>query len=943
MNTRFAVAVLLLSTSSFLRSQEDPLHPAKSSSPSAESSASPATTASASPASSAAASSPVPNAAPPQLTEALLKNLKARWIGPAVMGGRVSDIALDPKNPFVFYVGLAHGGLFKTGNNGVSFDPIFDKQPVLSIGAVAVAPSDSDVVWVGTGEANDRNSSGWGDGVYRSTDGGDTWQNVGLKESRAIGRIVVDPRKPEVAYVAASGHLWVDGGERGLFKTTDAGKTWKLVLQAPAPHNARTGSCDVALDPIESGDCLRGALSRDNGPHGVLLRDQTSPAAKMLAESSRARTAGLRGKNWLTDCLRRRDESDFRCRPAIPRSSWPSCKASRGAPAISTSCAVAAGEFFDRKMAANIGPARVRSTRGRFILARSGSIRLTISAFTASGSRYSFPMMAGKNFREDLSEKIHPDCHAMAIQAGSAPPPKPAKPEDKNKPPKPPVSQRVLLGTDGGVYQSFAAGKGWDHLSKIAAGEFYRLTLDDTKPHFRIAGGLQDNENWVGPSGVPSKEEIRNSDWTSLAGGDGFYVVFDPTDHDTFYAESQGGEVHRINLRNGELRQLRPEPPEGQPRYRFHWNSPLMGSIHKPGVIYLAGNHVFRLTDRAEKYSVISPDLTRNDPAKTNATGSGAENYGVVYSLAESPKRAGLLWAGTDDGRLWITENDGGKWAELTDNLPEPARNAWIVRIEASPHDPNVAYVVTNSYRGGDDRPSILRTADLGKTWQSVAGDLPPNDPVEVVRQDPVNPKLLYAGTHFGLFASFDEGSHWVRIAGIPAVRVDDVQIHPRTSDLVIGTHGRSIAILDDSVALRQLTTENTAKAAWLFPVRPVTGAYLQPGYADWNGKGIYRGSNPPDGAIFNVWVREFTGDEIKIAITKASGQPVANLKAPGAPGLTRLTWDLRPTKDVTIEYGGDDPKRLLPAGDYNADLSFGDVKVKQAFHVDLAEGITPR
>ena len=252
----------------------------------------------------------------------------------------------------------------------------------------------------------------------------------------------------------------------------------------------------------------------------------------------------------------------------------------------------------------------------------------------------------GKNFREDLTEKTHPDDHALAIQPGTVPPPKPPKPEEKNKPPKPQVCQRVLLGTDGGVYQSFAGGKNWDHLNKIPAGEFYRISLDDTKPYFRIAGGLQDNENWVGPSAVQSKEGIRNCDWTALAGGDGFYVLFDPTDRDTFYAESQQGEVHRINLQNGEIRRLRPEPAEGQPRYRFNWNSPMIMSRHKPGVIYLGGNCVFRLTDRMEKYSVISPDLTRNEPGRTTAAGSGAENYGTVFSLAESPKRAGSAVGG---------------------------------------------------------------------------------------------------------------------------------------------------------------------------------------------------------------------------------------------------------------------------------------------------------
>ena len=356
---------------------------------------------------------------------------------------------------------------------------------------------------------------------------------------------------------------------------------------------------------------------------------------------------------------------------------------------------------------------------------------------------------AGKNFREDLTEKTHPDDHAFAIQPGTVPPPKPPKPEDKNKPPKPQVCQRVLLGTDGGVYQSFAGGKNWDHLNKIPAGEFYRISLDDTKPYFRIAGGLQDNENWVGPSAVQSKEGIRNCDWIALAGGDGFYVLFDPTDRDTFYAESQQGEVHRINLQNGEIRRLRPEPAEGQPRYRFNWNSPMIMSRHKPGVIYLGGNCVFRLTDRMEKYSVISPDLTRNEPGRTTAAGSGAENYGTVFSLAESPKRAGLLWAGTDDGRLWVTENDGGKWTELTDNLPEPARGQWVSRIEPSQLDANVAYVATNGYRMGDDRPSILRTADLGKTWQSVTGDLPVGRPGRSRARRPGESKTALCGHAF--------------------------------------------------------------------------------------------------------------------------------------------------------------------------------------------------
>jgi photosystem II stability/assembly factor-like uncharacterized protein len=928
---------LLFATVGVLAQEESPpaSSPATAQSPAA---ASPEATI---PASTPSVTTPQ-SAGVPQLTDVLFKNLKARSIGPAVMGGRVSDIAIDPRNPFVFYVGLGHGGVFKSNDAGITFDPIFDKQPALSIGAIAIAPSDSDVIWVGTGEANDRNSSDWGNGVYRTTDGGEHWTNVGLSQSRCIARIVVDPKSADTAYVAAMGHLWADGGERGLYKTSDGGKNWKLILQAPAPHNARTGCGEVILDPGNPQIVYAALYARQRTPWSFASGPQVT-GGEDVGGIFKSTNGGGTWKKLSGGLPAQTGRIGLAVSASNPKIVMTVVQSYEGGTANITDLRSKSGGVFRSedggehwtRMSA-MDPRPFYFSQIRVDPANDQRVYLLGFALLVSDD-------GGKNFREDLSEKVHPDCHAFAIQPGTVPPPKPPKPEDKNKPPKPLVCQRLLLGTDGGLYQSFAGGKNWDHLNKFPAGEFYRISLDDSKPYFRIAGGLQDNENWVGPSAVQSKEAIRNSDWTALAGGDGFYVLFDPTDPDTFYAESQQGEVHRINLRNGELRRLRPEPAEGAPRYRFHWNSPMVMSRHKPGVIYLGGNCVFKLTERMEKYAVISPDLTHNDPTKTNTTGSGAENYGVVFALAESPKKPGLLWAGTDDGRLWITDNDGAKWTELTNNLPEAARGQWVVCIEPSHVDPNIAYLATNAYRAGDDRPMILRTSDLGKTWQSVAGDLPANDPVEVVREDPVNSKLLYAGTHFGVFASFDQGGHWVRIGDVPSVRVDDIQIHPRTGDLVIATHGRSIAVLDDATPFREFTPEIAAKPAHLFTVRNVTGAYLQPGFVDSNGKGIYRGKNPDEGALFTVWVKEFTGDEIKIAVTKANGAPVANLKAPGAPGLTRLNWDLRPTKDVSIEYGGEDPKRLLPAGDYNAELTFGQLKVKQSFHVDLAEGITPR
>ncbi len=881
---------------------------------------------------------------PPTLTGILFKNFKARSIGPAAMGGRVSDIAIDPRNPALFFAGLSTGGLFKTGDNGVTFDSVFDKQPVQSIGAVAIAPSDSDVVWVGTGEPTDRNSAEWGNGVYRSTDGGGTWQHVGLDTSRAIGRIIVHPKSPETAYVAALGNLWADGGDRGLFKTTDSGKSWKAVLTAPTSQASRVGCVDVAMATDNPETIYAALYARRRTPwsfaYGVSVTNGEDVGG--IFKSTNGGGTWKKCSNGLPTST---GKIGLAVTPTNPRIVMAVVQTDEGGANEFTDIHSKRGGVFRSEdggdtwnRTSDLDPRPFYFSQIRIDPANDQRVYLLGFALLASDD-------GGKTFREDLSEKLHPDMHALAIQNGSAPPPKPPKAEPGQTPKaaKPPVSLRMLIGNDGGVFQSYAGGKGWEHLSRIPAGEFYRISLDDSQPIYRIAGGLQDNSNWVGPSAVYSKEGIRNCDWTPFTGADGFYVLFDPTDRDTLYGDNQEGVVHRFNMRTGELRVLKPSASEGREPFRFHWNSPLILSRHKPGVLYLGGNHVFRFTDRAEHYAVISPDLSRDEQDKTRVVGSGAEVYGVVYSLAESPARAGTLWAGTDDGRLWVTQDDGSKWTELTQNLPEPVRGQWIVRIEPGAQDANVAYVAASAYRLGDDRPMIARTSDGGKTWTSISGDLPANDPVETVREDPVNPKLLYAGTHFGLFASFDQGGHWVRIGDLPPVRVDDVQIHPRTFDLVIATHGRSVYILDDARPFRELTPEVASKPANLFSVRAATGVYSPSGFSEWNGKGVYRGANPAEGVLFTVWVKEFTGDEIKIAITNATGQPVANLKAPGVAGFTRLNWDLRPTEDVLTKYGGDDPKKLMSSGDYNAELSFGQNKMKQTFHVELAKGITPR
>jgi photosystem II stability/assembly factor-like uncharacterized protein len=527
----------------------------------------------------------------------------------------------------------------------------------------------------------------------------------------------------------------------------------------------------------------------------------------------------------------------------------------------------------------------------------------------------------GKSFREDAFKKVHADCHALAID--------PTKPD------------RLLLGTDGGLYQSYDAGKNWDFLNRFAAGEFYRVNVDMATP-YRICGGLQDNLNWVGPSRTYSKEGIVNSDWINVGGGDGFSCVFDPNDPNIVYAESQEGELHRFNLGSGALKVLKPEPNEGQPRFRFHWNAPLIGSSHEPGVLYLGGNRVFRFSENGERWSTISPDLTARISDRLEATGSGAESYGIVYTLSESPVKPGMLWAGTDDGKLWVTENEGKDWTDLTSTLPSAVKGEWISRVEAGRKDPTVAYLAVDAHRSGNYAPLAWRTADRGKTWSSIAAGLPGDQPVKVVREDPVNPNVLYAGTEFALYLSIDQGKRWTKFGALPTVAVDDILVHPREHDLVLATHGRSLFVIDDLTPIEALTPETRLKEAYLFPVRKALGRALLSGWEESSGSTVYRGANPPEGALLSFWIKEGGPEPVKIEIKNAQGQTVANLTAPAVSGINRTSWDLKPTKDVLTEYGGEGSFFVRP-GTYEATLTYGKETAKQSIEVEIAPGIETR
>jgi photosystem II stability/assembly factor-like uncharacterized protein len=861
-----------------------------------------------------------PVAAGSRVEASVLRGLKARSIGPAVMGGRVSDIALDPKDPFAFYVALGTGGLMKTSDNGVTWDAVFAKEPVAAVGAVAVSPADPKVVWVGTGEANDRNSSSWGNGVYRSTDGGSTWKQAGLRESRTIARIVVHPTDVNTAWAAAMGDLWRPGGERGLFKTTDGGSTWKAVLTAPAPYGDRVGGGEVALDPQDPNVLYAALYARQRTPWsfasgpavtdgkdlgGIFKSVDGGETWKKLGGGLPGMTGRIgldvhRKNPRIVVAIVQSDEggtADFR-----------EVESKRGGVFRSDD----GGATWTRTSPLDPRPFYFSQIR----IDPEDDKRVYVLGFSAHVSED-----GGRTFREELFAKVHPDWHAMAI--------------DRRDP------QRIVVGTDGGVYETSNRGKTAALLNNFAAGEFYRINVDESAP-YRICGGLQDNLNWVGPSQTRSKEGILNTDWINVGGGDGFYCVFDAGDPNVVYTESQQGSLHRFHLANGELRELRPAPAEGQPAFRFHWNAPLIGSRHDRGALYLGGNRVFKLAARGEEWKAISPDLSAQDHAKLTAVGSGAENYGVVYTLAESPVKAGLLWAGTDDGKLWITEDDGASWTDLTASLPAAAKGQWLSRVEASAHDARVAYLAVDAHRSGAFAPLAWRTADAGRTWQGIAGDLPAEGPVKVVREDPKNPGLLYAGTEFGLFVSLDRGVRWLRLGGLPTVAVDDLVVHRRDLDLVIATHGRSLFVLDDLRPIQELTGEVLAREAHLFPPPPAFGTNPLPGWADSSGQGVFRGENPAPGALLSFYVKEPIGEPVKITVANAAGRTVANLTAPGVPGIGRVSWDLKPTKDLLSEYRGE-TVRFVPAGEYVVTLKYGSAKSEQKLRVEIAPGVETR
>ena len=860
------------------------------------------------------APSPVSAQLDQPLDSALLAGLRWRSIGPANMAGRVSDVEGIPFPSKTLFFAAASGGIWKSTNNGTTFRPVFDDQRVVAMGDLAIAPSDTMQVWAGTGEEDVRNSISPGGGVYKSTDGGLTWRLMGLERTETIGRIVVHPTNPDIVWVAASGAIWRTNPERGLYKTTDGGRTWRLVKFI----SDRAGFIDVAIDPgnpnllwASSWERIRGPYFLQSGGPGSGLWKSTDGGETWTQVTGGGLPAGQLGRIGIAISLSQprimylmveaEDDPDGTDRSGLYRSDD-------------------GGATWTQMNTTNTRPFYYSQVR----IDPEDPDRVYFSSF-------SFSTDGGRTVR-GAALAVHVDHHAQWID-----------PRDPN---------RFITGNDGGIAITFDRGGNYIFPNAIPLGQFYNISFDMGAP-YRVCGGLQDNYSWCGPS-RKSRGQITNHDWFSISGGDGFVTQQDPRDPNIIYSESQGGNMGRLDLASGE-RIILPRPnwrdgyrewmdsiatiwpdttraPSGAVRtrvaefrrraaqdsamhdLRWNWNTPFILSPHNPDVFYAGANRVVKSTNRGEGMVPISPDLSKQDMRKITisrtTTGgitpdvTGAEMHGTIVSLAESPRRTGLLYAGTDDGNVWVSPADGGTWTDLTAKfrgmVPE---STYVSRIEPSWHDVNRVYITFDNHRRGDFSPYVFVSDDGATTFRAIANNLPTGAPdfVHVIREDLVNPDLLFVGTDVGAYVSLNRGSSWQKfMTGLPTVPVHDLKIHPRDRELIAGTHGRSIWIVDIA-PLQQLNQQVVAATAHLFAPKPAYQFGEPPTGGEFTAQLYFQAPNPQYGAEITYWITRQQQGQARIAVTDMRGDTMWTANGPATRGLHRVTWNFR----------GQDPPRL--------------------------------
>lgn len=908
-----------------------------------------------------------------QIDPDLLAGMKARSIGPATMSGRVAAIAAVESNPDIVYVGAATGGVWKSTDGALSFTPIFDDQPVAAIGAVAVYQPSPEIVWVGTGEGNVRNSMSVGNGIYKSSDGGTTWQHLGLDKTERIHRIVLHPRDPNIAWVAAMGQAWGQNADRGVFKTTDGGKTWTKVLYV----NERTGAADLVIDPtnpnklfaamweyrrwpwfFNSGGPGSGLyVSHDGGTNWKKYTEEDGLPAGNLG---RIGVAVSRSNPSVVYALVEADKS------ALLRSD----DGGRKWTAVNSETNIASRPFYYADIRVDpADPNRVYNVASLISVSTDG----------------------GRSFRVLVPfAKVHPDYHEMWIDPNDA--------------------THIYSGNDGGVAESNDRGQSWRFVATLPLGQYYHVAVDNEVP-YNVYGGMQDNGSWKGPNTTWETAGIRNWDWQEVGFGDGFGTVPIPTDPMVGYAMSQEGYIVRWNLRTGERKDIRPSPPPNEPEMRFNWNAAIAADPFNPDGVYFGSQYVHKSADRGETWTTISPDLTTNKKEWQNQAKSGgltldvtgAENFTTIIALAASSLDRNVLWAGTDDGRVHVTRDGGKSWTSVEGNIKGVPANTWVPEIKASRHDASTAFIVFDDHRRSNWTPYVYRTTDYGKTWTSlVSKDI--QGYAHAIEQDPVDPDLLFLGTEFGLWVSNDAGKNWLKWKhGFPTVSVMGLAVHPRDHDLIVATHGRAAYVIDDIRPLRTISNEIMKKPLHLFDV-PDAQAYVtrQKEGSRFLGDAEFRGENEPYGALLTYSLNfpnlphpndekerarkakereaaqktlvteagappveapkdvpkepeasavsekkpdekkvDDKAKEVNIEVADASGKVIRKFKAPAVLGVNRASWDLTRDAFKRPVAQGSEPDAFrgsggpeVPPGNYTITVKFRGQEAKQSVRV---------